>query len=98
MATTSCTFCIKFLIYIAATYGLSILFMDFRPGNNVFSIVLAGIICSPILFVDYIFRFILRKENKQPKIKIDRTEIICPRCNIIIKREPGICPQCRIKP
>lgn len=91
MATTSCFFWIKFfacwIVVGAVSSSLSLL-----TNNIPLSVIIGLILGVPILFIDYIYRYITN--SKAPKFDSSRY-IICPRCNIQVDRTLGICPQCK---
>ena len=57
--------------------------------NTILSVILTAVIVVPLFFIEGIVRLYLRK-NKLGKQKF----LICPRCNISVEKEPGICPDC----
>ena len=69
-----------------------IVFIMTTIGPTFIGIALSVIIFVGITFLDYwIFRVIRTVQDKKQKY------VICPRCNIPVEKEKGICPQCNNK-
>ncbi len=82
------------LFYIAIVVVAPLVFVGINElfHNFIIAIVVTFLVVIPFIFIETIVRFSVRK-NRQRK----QNFFICPRCNIAVEKEPGICSQCGIK-
>lgn len=62
MASTTCFFWVKFFAFVGATGLIQALFNLFWPYGVFTNTILAGIICSPILFCNQIYRAVIKSQ------------------------------------
>ena len=63
----------------------------FTLGPNPLGITIAGVIFVGLFFIEVIVAYSFSKSK--PKV-IEPEYRICPRCNIKVEIEPGICTKC----
>jgi hypothetical protein len=62
MASTTCFFWVKFFAFWGATSLIASLFNFLWPYMIVTNTILAGVICSPILFCNQIYKAVIKKQ------------------------------------
>lgn len=85
LRNTCLFYIIVFIIAPPVFLGLYSLF-----NNPIISGIITAVIVIPLLFIERIIRIILRKRNAGKQ-----NFLICPRCNISVEIDPGICPSCK---
>lgn len=87
-------FLFQFLGFFLQFAGPSLQFLDPTVGVGI-GVIVGLAIGLPIAFSDKI-----RQKTREHKIKTaleQQTKFICPRCKILVDKNPGICPQCNQK-
>lgn len=84
LRNTCLFYIIVFFVAPAVFLGLFSLFR-----SPIISGIITAVIVIPLLFIEGIIRLILRKRNVGKQ-----NFLICPRCNISVEMDPGICPSC----
>lgn len=71
MASTTCFFWVKFFAFWGATGLIAALFNLFWPYTIFTNTILAGIICSPILFCNQIYKAV--KKSQATSVNVTKT-------------------------
>lgn len=86
---------ILLVISIVIIGGLGALFRGLFSGSWVIGVLIGVIISITLFFHERIFEAIKNRTAKQ-KQKTSQF-LTCPRCKILVEKDPGICHQCNQK-